>query len=476
MACPPTAWPGLAWRAAALLGGLGLTACAPEPRDEARALRAEARAAREALDAAPAELPAEPSLEAYQRRAMAVNPGLEAAFQRCLAALERVPQATALPEPRLAYAYYVEEVQTRVGPQDHRVGVMQAFPWFGTLELRGEEALEGARAAWRRVEAARLALAYRVAEPYAELYYLGRAIAIARETAELLEYIESVARSRYRVNAAPFADVIRAQVELSTVEDRLRSLEDRREPIAARLNAALHRPARSPVPLPSALPRRRLDASDEEVLAALREASPELQALGHEVARGRAALALARKSRWPDLSLGLSTIVTGSAITDTPGSGRDAVMAEVGIELPIWRAKYAAQEREAEARLAAAEHTLAERRDALAAETQQALFDLRDAERKIALYRDSLLPRAEQALQATQTAYKGGKASLADLIDAQRVQLDFRLALHRALADRAQRLALLHKLVGRPLPTRQAPPPEKPREEKQEHQPQRPRE
>jgi len=83
-----------------------------------------------------------------------------------------------------------------------------------------------------------------------------------------------------------------------------------------------------------------------------------------------------------------------------------------------------------------------------------ALFRLRDAERKINLYRDTLVPKANQSLRAVQQAFRTGKASFLDVIDSQRVLLEFELSYERALADHAQRLAELEMLVGKPLPRR----------------------
>ena len=88
--------------------------------------------------------------------ARATNPGLEAAFQHWKAALERVPQATTLPEPRLSFSGYLSEVETRTGPMQARIGLAQPFPWFGELELAGSVAFEVSEAAREMLEAARL--------------------------------------------------------------------------------------------------------------------------------------------------------------------------------------------------------------------------------------------------------------------------------------------------------------------------------
>lgn len=83
---------------------------------------------------------------------------------------------------------------------------------------------------------------------------------------------------------------------------------------------------------------------------------------------------------------------------------------------------------------------------------ETALFEFQDAGRKVSLYRDTLLPKAEQALQATRTAYSTGKSNFQEYLDAQRVLLEFQLSYERSQTDRAQRLAELEMLVGKPLP------------------------
>jgi hypothetical protein len=68
------------------------------------------------------------TLQEYLRQAARNNAGLKAAFEEWKAALEAVPQAKALPDPRFSYGYFIDEVETRVGPQKHRLGIMQVFP------------------------------------------------------------------------------------------------------------------------------------------------------------------------------------------------------------------------------------------------------------------------------------------------------------------------------------------------------------
>lgn len=408
----------------------------------------------------PTTKPAEPELgdssqlRDYLTYAALHSPELRSAFSAWKAALEKVPQIRALPDPRFTYRNYIEAVETRVGPQRNAYEISQTFPWLGKLELRGDIAAEQAKAAFHRFEAARLKLFYRVHKTYDEYYYLRRAIRSTEQNVELLTQIESIARRRYAVGADSHPDVIRAQVEQGMLADRLRTLQKLRVPTMARLNAALDRPANAPLPWPTEIPRPSSDFSDEQLLAWAAEANPEVQALNREIAARKVGIELARKEYFPDVTLGVNVIDTGSArgAMSVSDSGKNPVIAMVSLNIPIWWDKISAGVREARWRHLRAVSDKAALLNSLSADVAMALFEFQDSGRKVNLYRDTLIPKAEQALQASQTAYAAGKAGFQDYLDAQRVLLEFQLSYDRSQADRAHRMAELEMLVGKALP------------------------
>lgn len=438
----------------ALVAATGLVAgCAttgrPGPVEGHAAADTGADAARDSLPS----LEGEPTLDDYLAYAALNNPGLRAAFSRWRAALEKVPQAKALPDPRLSHSQYLEAVETRVGPQRWNVSLAQTFPWFGTLGLRGRAAAHAADAARMHYEAARLKLVFTVKNAYYEYHYLSRAIAVTEKNVEFLKEFEDDVLARFKVGAAPHSAVIRARVELGKLEDRLESLRDLQSPIAARLNAALNRPPDAPVPWPKELPESNTSTTSAELLEWLAQNNPELKALDFAAARERAGVALAKKDRFPDLTLGVTYIETDEALmAGTPDSGKDPVIAMLSISLPIWARKYNAAEREAGARLASALEERQDKANTLAAELKMAWYNFRDAERKITLYNEKLIPDAQDGRDVTQTAFEADTAGFLDLIDAERTLLEFQLLYERALADRAQRLAELEMLVGTKIP------------------------
>ncbi len=70
-------------------------------------------------------LTANSPLSDYRRYAALNNPELEAAFNQWKAALEKIPQAKSLPDPRFSYRYFIRQIETRVGPQRQAFEISQ---------------------------------------------------------------------------------------------------------------------------------------------------------------------------------------------------------------------------------------------------------------------------------------------------------------------------------------------------------------
>ena len=394
-------------------------------------------------------------INTYLAYAAQNNSGLEGAFNRWKAAVERIPQVEALPDPRFNYRYYISEVETRVGAMRQGFGLSQTFPWLGKLELSGNVAAEAAKAERYRFEATRLKLFYEVESAYYEYYYLWRSIGILQENIQLVRQMEQVARTRYTTDASSHPDVIRAQVEIGKLEDRLRSLQDLRQPVVAKLNAALNQRAGARLPWPTSIPERDVSFTDEQAIGWLAESSPELKAMDSETAAAEHRVELARREYFPDVTLGVDyTDVANSTGGRHPSDdGKDAVAVMASINLPIWYEKLDAGVREARHREWAASLARNQRANDLASTLKLTLYRFRDAERKVDLYRDTLVPKAIEAVKASESAFGAGTVSFTDLIDAQRVLLEFELAVERASTDRALYLAELEMLVGRSVPT-----------------------
>jgi len=393
------------------------------------------------------------TLNDYLTHAALNNAALKASFEQWKVAIHQIPQAKALPDPKFTYGYFIREVETRTGPQRNKFGLMQVFPWFGKIQARTDTAASTAKAASKRYEAQKLTLFRQVKDAFYEYTYLARAIEIAKQNLELLKHFEEVARIKYIAAAATHPDVIRAQVELAKIEDALRSLEDLRAPISARLNAVLNRKSFEILPWPAREEFEPRTVDSQHLIAMLRKRNPDIAALDYETRAARSNVELAKKNFWPDVAVGLDYIETGSAVSPGVGdSGKDPIMLAFSINLPIWRNSYKAAERQAKANVRKKLQQKADVENKIIARAEQVLYGFDDSNRKIKLYGDILVPKAEELLQASETAYQGGTVDFLNLIDAQRTLLDFQLRYERAVTNNSQKLAELEMLVGTELP------------------------
>ncbi len=370
------------------------------------------------------------------------NAGLKSSRQQWQAAIERIVQAKALPDPQLTYGYFARQSDMQMSQM---ASVMQMFPWFGKIDARTEAAMKEAEAANQNYQSARLSLFKEVKDGFYEYAYLAKATETARENLELLEHFEEVARTKYTASETGHPDVIRAQVEAAKMDDVVRGLEELREPTVSRLRAALNLPAKMNLPWPKA-EQFEVSPLDYELLVnLLSRKNPELAGLDFEAMAAKSRIELAKKNFYPDIGVG----VEWTQFDETGmNSGRDSVALMFQINLPIWRNSYSGAERQAQAEAMSVEQKRIDTENNILAKTAQSYYEYNDSIRKIRLYKDTLIPKAEELLEASESAYKAGTIDFLSLIDAQRMVLEYHLAYDKALADNRQKLAELEMLAG----------------------------
>lgn len=393
------------------------------------------------------------SPESYVRYALFHSPTVERSYQQWRAASERLPQVRALPDPRLNIGFFLDEVETRVGPQQAKVGIQQTFPWIGKLQDREDAAAKGALAAWYQYQEAQLRVVEQVLISLQDIAYLDKAIGITKENYALLRSFEEVVRARYRVGAGSHPELIRVQVELGQLEDRVIGLGALRPSYVAALNAMLNRESESEVSVDIDLPNSVTTENAEQVALMARQWSPVLQSITQRVEQERINTEIARKDGYPDLTVGLEYIVTDEAADPSIAeSGDDPIMLTFGINLPIWREKYNAGVRESIARRLLISRDFDAQSNVLSAQIYRAWFEHTDADRRVRLYEDSLIPKAQESLSASLGGFRAGDSEFLDLLDTQRTLLEFSIAAERARADRGKALVTLNRLVGRAIP------------------------
>src|SRR5438067_4920082 len=181
-------------------------------------------------------------------------PEIQAARLRFEAATKRPSQAGTLPEPTASYSNFgVGHPFSRLNGSEFAYqgfGVSQEVPFPGKLALASEEAKREAESVQQNYRAVVLDVTARLKLAYYEWRTAGKAIELTRAHADLLSRFEEIARNRYTVGKGLQQDVLKAQLEVSTLEQQIAMLDERRQRAEAEIasllaepNVSLHAPA-----------------------------------------------------------------------------------------------------------------------------------------------------------------------------------------------------------------------------------------
>ncbi len=394
------------------------------------------------------------SLEQYVEEALAHNNGLGAARAEAQVAEEGIRRAGVLPDPVFGVQYYLEPVETRTGPQEAAISLSQRLPWPTKLSLQKQEARQQSAIARSRHHEAQLRLVRRVKEAYVEYAFNHQAQQIAADGLELLRYVESVALSRYSTARLDYGNVLKIQVELARLEERLRSLRDRDEPLRGQLNSLLGAPSDRARQKPQRLSAITIDMAGGALYDLARTKSPKLFGADQAVRRAKTSLQRVKKDFYPDLTVSLRTIITGPAeVGDPVDSGRDPVIAGLTMNIPLFRDRRHGAVAEKQAGIRVARDTREQQLRDLDVAIDLGLYRYRDALRRQALYQESIIPKIRQELEVGLQAFQDGRQTVLALLDTEKNLLAFELSQRRALADQALEVARLEELVGGTLAT-----------------------
>lgn len=403
--------------------------------------------------AAPGSAPPGATLESLLELARSQNPELAAMRHEAEAAGERVYPAGALPDP--VFRTELRDVTnqgTNANPNllPGRIGstkytLIQRLPFWGKRDLKREVAEAEAAQAESRSDATWSDLTARIKAAYAQYYAFSRSLALTRELLDLTGSLGKIAQVRYAGGLVPQQDAIRAQTEQTGLRSELVGMENERHHAMIKLNALLRRPAMAPLAEPERLrplpPAAKLDPAGLE--DRLRAKNPLLFAEAARVTAAEKNRDLVYRNRYPDFNLGLSPIQTDSRIKEWE------LMLELNI--PLQQQSRRAQEREAQALLAAAESRRDAAQNQFLADLSENLSAVETARRVETLTETSLLPQAELTFRAAQVGYENGKVDFATLLDAQRQIRKARLDILKAQTDAQIGLAEIERLLGEDL-------------------------
>ncbi len=213
-----------------------------------------------------------------------------------------------------------------------------------------------------------------------------------RQSALLKEALQ-VTLVQYTTGKVPQADVLRAQMALTRLDESLIELDEERDKARAELDTLLGRPPDEVLEITGnyATPGELPSLEELERLAILHR--PELAGLRMQIAKSKDEGQVTRLAIKPDF-----TVALGYMLMPTGSAERNAYMAEMTMNLPrLNRDRHDGEAKQADAATAVAQAELDARTSAVFMEVRQAQIATLAAEKRVKVYRDTLLPQAEAA-------------------------------------------------------------------------------
>ncbi|HEY5375988.1 MAG TPA: TolC family protein [Polyangiaceae bacterium] len=363
-------------------------------------------------------LPADATLTRLIQESLATRPELAQAVAVSHANKERVSQAGAMPDPMLQVGIQNDGFTSieigRMGTSFVSLMASQTFPWPGKLGLREQVAQLGSSQSLKVVARVRLSTEADVRREYLELV-------LVRDRLELLSQLEGIwqrsasfAQLRYETGGGPQADVLRARLEQSRLQQRRFTLLAQERSRIQALNRLTGHPLLQPIDTTSTHIKDLTALAPLERVFSIKEAlarSPELAAARIGTARADKALGLAGKGYYPDLTVSAGFMYRGQL--------PPMWLATIAGPVPIFSGSKQSRAVAEDAALLQAAHSevvTIEQLLRLRSEDRHAAFSA--LRQTIDLYQQGLLVQSAATTESTLAQYQVGKVTFASVLEA----------------------------------------------------------
>lgn len=387
--------------------------------------------------------------EVYLEQALENNPALLAKQREYEATLSRIQLAGSLPDPQLTAGIYTPPMGRLMGDQYLDLGLMQPFPWFGTLGKQQEAAEQTAISKYSEFLEERNRLFLELTDLWLEIFRNNRQMELLGEFKEVLKDREDIIYARYgggEGQSGLMLDLYRLEIQMAALRNRMDKLEEEHRALRRIFNnltgrdemAEIETPAALPEntePLPEAGNNREVFANNPRLLRAESDA---------EAARIRGELS-SLETR-PRFGVGLQYALFGAG---DPAMGQmdggHMLMPMVSVTLPIFGRKNQATREEGRLLAERATFSRQEQADVLHREWFRLEEVIRNLQRDQEFFNQQLdiIYKTEELVL---TGYASGDEGFDELlrIQDQLIELEWRLL--EVLVDRHKKWAEVDKL------------------------------
>jgi len=383
--------------------------------------------------------------------ALSDEPGYAALLARAEALTEQAVVAGQLPDPTMRIGLLNYPINSggfsTEGMTQAQLGFQQRFPSGKSRESSTEQYESLSRGMNSHADARMRDVRASVRHAWLEMYYWQQAHDIVRESRPFFADLSTITRSLYSVGRKTQHDVLRAELELSRLDDRLIEINRQHMQAKAALSEWLGNAANRPIA--EALPNWEEIPALETMHANL-ASHPVMTAADANIAASNASVTVAEEKKKPGWALDLGYgYREGYLANGDPRS--DFVSLSVTMDLPFFGKNR--QDRTLASALrerSATQYEKTELQRRLTSQLDSEYARWQDLNRRVALFESTILDLSESQAQAALLAYQSDAGDFADVMRGYVDDLNTRLDHVRLQVERAQSYAALASLGGLP--------------------------
>lgn len=383
------------------------------------------------------------TLQEYKNEAIQNNPKIKILEKQVLIDKEKIHEVGGLPNTKISAGYFVSEPETRTGPQKAKLSAAQPLPWFGTIKAKKETVNAQAEVVKNKLEISKRQIVLQVETAYYTLYELkAKQSLLAQQDTLINTYIE-IALKEVENDKASAVDILKLNIAKNEVQHQKEELKGNILTTENTLNQLLHRDGFDPLYIPD-----NLYIPDEEPTLLLEDIDyhPELLNFDYvqEVLDKKEAVNL--KNKGPSLGIGIDYIIVDERPdVEISDNGKDILMPMVSLSIPLFTKKHDSKSKQYQLQ----KEETSYHRETVQNKLENILEKAMNNRITARISYDTQLQNIEQVQKAKKivlSSYQVARVDFDELLDIQKMLLDFEQKKLEAIANYFKQSAILNYL------------------------------
>jgi cobalt-zinc-cadmium efflux system outer membrane protein len=385
------------------------------------------------------------TLEDCIRTAMEHNPLILSSLQQYQASQARISQAKAFSQPTLNWDSDLQEnLFDFNNAGEWYLGISQSLEFPGKQYVRGKIAGKESEELAQDIDLLKLDIVFQVKQAFYSLLHAQEKLNYVQQDLELSQEFLKNAQHKFEAGDVARVEVLRAQVEVSKAENRMRAAHSDERLAKAFLNYLMARRKYQPLEITGQLKTKPISLDIDNLKSLALSFRPEIKRLDLSLDKVNLQKKYAQMSYLPDFELGLNRHkVTGE------GKWWDVTLS-LTVPLFFWQ-PVKGEIAEAQANIRALQKESDHVQNTISLEVEDAYLSAVATADQIGLFEDDILAQAEEVYNMFLFSYQEGEIGGIELIEARRTLIESRTAYADALLNYRASIAALEKSVGQSL-------------------------